>query len=69
MNDSRKPHKPPSVLVLFAVLLLAAGSYALFNALAQAGTSSARLLGAAAWNRATFFREATTYLEGVPRTD
>ena len=29
----------------------------------------ARVLGAAAWNRVTFFREATTYLEGVPRTD
>ena len=29
----------------------------------------ARVLGAAAWNRATFFREATTYLEGMPRTD
>jgi hypothetical protein len=37
MSHSRKPTKPPSALVLFAVLLLAAGSYALFNALAQAG--------------------------------
>ena len=29
----------------------------------------ARVLGAAAWDRDTFFREATTYLEGLPRTD
>jgi quercetin dioxygenase-like cupin family protein len=32
-------------------------------------TLSARALGAAAWNRADFFREATTYLSGAPRKD
>lgn len=29
--------------------------------------SEARLLSAAPWDRATFFRDATTYLEGRPR--
>ncbi|HEX2172424.1 MAG TPA: cupin domain-containing protein [Dehalococcoidia bacterium] len=29
--------------------------------------SQARLMSAAPWDRATFFREATTYLEGAPR--
>lgn len=29
----------------------------------------ARVLGGAAWDRATFFRDATVYLEGLPRSD
>ena len=39
------------------------------HALRNQAPNSARALGAAAWNRADFFREATTYLEGAPRTD
>jgi len=39
------------------------------HALRNQAPDSARGLGAAAWNRADFFREATTYLEGAPRTD
>ena len=39
------------------------------HAFRNASPEPARVLGAAAWNRATFFREATTYLEGMPRTD
>ena len=31
------------------------------------GGAEARLLSAAPWDRATFFRAATTYLEGSPR--
>src|SRR5215470_6049498 len=34
---------------------------------ASLAITSARVLSAAAWNRADFFREATKYLEGVPR--
>lgn len=39
------------------------------HALRNQETDSARALGAAAWNRADFFREATTYLSGAPRKD
>jgi quercetin dioxygenase-like cupin family protein len=39
------------------------------HALRNQAIDSARVLGAAAWNRADFFREATTYLEGVPRKE
>jgi quercetin dioxygenase-like cupin family protein len=39
------------------------------HAFRNQGPEPARVLGAAAWNRATFFRDATTYLEGIPRTD
>ena len=39
------------------------------HALRNEAPDSARALGAAAWNRVDFFREATTYLEGAPRTD
>jgi quercetin dioxygenase-like cupin family protein len=37
------------------------------HAVRNAGPAPARALAAAAWNRATFFREATTFLEGEPR--
>jgi quercetin dioxygenase-like cupin family protein len=37
------------------------------HAVRNAGPDPARALAAAAWNRATFFREATTFLEGDPR--
>jgi quercetin dioxygenase-like cupin family protein len=37
------------------------------HAVRNAGPGPARALAAAAWNRATFFTEATTYLEGEPR--
>jgi mannose-6-phosphate isomerase-like protein (cupin superfamily) len=33
------------------------------------GHASVRALGAAAWNRATWFTEATNYLEGEARRD
>jgi len=36
---------------------------------ASLAITSARVLSAAAWNRADFFREATKYLEGVPRKE
>jgi quercetin dioxygenase-like cupin family protein len=39
------------------------------HALRNQAIDSARVLGAAAWNRADFFREATRYLEGVPRKE
>lgn len=39
------------------------------HALRNQAPDSARALGAAAWNRIGFVREATTYLEGTPRTD
>jgi quercetin dioxygenase-like cupin family protein len=39
------------------------------HALRNQAIDSARVLGAAAWNRADFFREATKYLEGVPRKE
>ena len=39
------------------------------HALRNQAPDSARGLGAAAWNQADFFREATTYLEGAPPTD
>ncbi len=31
------------------------------------GPDSVRILAAAAWNRATFYQQASTYLEGQPR--
>lgn len=37
------------------------------HALRNQATGAVRALGAAAWNRDDFFREATTYLEGTPR--
>ncbi len=37
------------------------------HAVRNAGPVQARALAAAPWNRATFFKEATTYLEGQPR--
>jgi len=39
------------------------------HAIRNHAPESARGLGAAAWNLADFFRDATTYLEGVPPTD
>src|SRR5512132_2515453 len=39
------------------------------HALRNQAIDSARVLGAAAWNRVDFFREATRYLEGVPRKE
>lgn len=39
------------------------------HAVRNPGPDQARALGAAAWNRATFFSEATQYLEGTPRVD
>ena len=39
------------------------------HALQNQKAASARALGAAAWNRSDFFREATTYLSGAPRKD
>jgi quercetin dioxygenase-like cupin family protein len=39
------------------------------HALRNQAPHSAHGLGAAAWNQADFFREATTYLEGAPPTD
>ena len=39
------------------------------HALLNQAIDSARVLSAAAWNRADFFREATEYLEGVPRKE
>ena len=38
------------------------------HAVLSRGPERARVLGAAAWNRATWFTEATTYLEGEHRT-
>ena len=37
------------------------------HAVRNSAQGQARALAAAAWNRATFFREATTYLEGRSR--
>ena len=37
------------------------------HAVVNARPAPARALAAAAWDRATFFRDATTYLEGQPR--
>ena len=37
------------------------------HALANRGAEPARALGVAPWDHDTFFRDATTYLEGVPR--
>ena len=39
------------------------------HALRNQARDSARGLGGAAWNRADFFRGATTYLEGLPPVD
>lgn len=39
------------------------------HALRNRAPDSARVLAVAAWNRATFFQAATTYLEGEPRRD
>lgn len=39
------------------------------HAVRNEGPESVRAFGAAAWNRATWFTEATNYLEGEPRTD
>src|SRR5881392_769382 len=39
------------------------------HAVRNAGLGTATALTAAPWPRATFYSEATTYLEGVPRTD
>jgi quercetin dioxygenase-like cupin family protein len=37
------------------------------HAVRNNGRAEARALAGAPWNRATFFTEATTYLEGTPR--
>ena len=37
------------------------------HALANHGADTARAIAAAPWNHDTFFKDATTYLEGVPR--
>ena len=37
------------------------------HAVRNARPEAARALAAAGWNRATWFKEATTYLEGLPR--
>lgn len=39
------------------------------HAIRNRGPDQARALAAAAWNRATWFRDATRYLEGKPRMD
>jgi quercetin dioxygenase-like cupin family protein len=39
------------------------------HAVRNEGHESAHAFGAAAWNRATWFTEATTYLEGEARTE
>lgn len=39
------------------------------HAVVNRAPQTARALTAGAWNRATWFSEGTTYLEGVPRTD
>lgn len=39
------------------------------HAICNRGPEQARALAAAAWNRVTFFEEATRYLEGKPRVD
>ena len=39
------------------------------HAVRNEGDESVRAFGAAAWNRATWFTEATNYLEGEPRTN
>jgi len=39
------------------------------HALRNQAIDSARVLSAAAWNRADFFQEASKYLEGVPRKE
>ena len=39
------------------------------HAVLNEGATTARALSAAPWDRAAFFRDATTYLEGQPRAD
>jgi mannose-6-phosphate isomerase-like protein (cupin superfamily) len=39
------------------------------HAVVNKGTVAARALTAAPWDRATFYRYATNYLEGQPRSD
>ena len=39
------------------------------HAIRNRGPDQARALAAAAWNRATWFRDGTRYLEGKPRLD
>jgi quercetin dioxygenase-like cupin family protein len=39
------------------------------HAVRNESRGAVRAYGAAAWNRATWFTEATTYLEGKPRTE
>lgn len=39
------------------------------HALRNEASEAVRALGAGAWNRATWFTTATTYLEGTPRTE
>lgn len=39
------------------------------HAVVNKGTVAARALTAAPWDRATFYRDATNYLEGQSRTD
>jgi quercetin dioxygenase-like cupin family protein len=39
------------------------------HAVLNQGADTAHALTAGAWNRATWFKDGTTYLEGIPRTD
>ena len=39
------------------------------HAVENKGTATARAITAAPWDRATFYADATTYLEGVARSD
>ena len=39
------------------------------HAIRNDGSDTAHAFTAGAWNRATWFKDGTTYLEGIPRTD